>query len=57
MIQNGDLLEEREDPSDIDFMPSSRAKHRAPHNMDVGIQEKPKKKPAVSTTWKKSLPD
>ena len=52
VIQNGDLLEEREDPNDLDFMPSSRAKHRAPRNMDVGIQEKPKKKPAVSTTWK-----
>ena len=57
VIQNGDLLEEREDPNDLDFMPSSRSKHRAPRNMDVGIQEKPKKKPAVLTTWKKSLPE
>ena len=57
MIQNGDLLEECEDPNEFDFMPSSRAKHRAPRNMDVGIQEKLKEKPAVSTTRKKSLPD
>ena len=28
VIQNGDFLEERKDPNDLDFMPSSRAKHR-----------------------------
>ena len=57
MIQNGDLLKECKDPNDLDFMLSSRAKHRAPRNMDVGIQEKTKKKPPVLTTRKKSLPD
>ena len=40
--ENGNLLEEMEDPNDLAFMPSARAKHKAPAH-DIGIQEKPKK--------------
>ena len=42
VIQNGDLLDEGDDPNDMSFMPSACAKHKAPRN-DIGIQEKPKK--------------
>ena len=42
VIQNGDLLDEGDDPNDMAFMPSAHAKHKAPRN-DIGIQEKPKK--------------
>ena len=42
LIENGNLLEEMEDPNDLAFMPSARAKHKAPAH-DIGIQEKPKK--------------
>ena len=30
MIENGNLLDEMEDPEDLAFMPSARAKHKAP---------------------------
>ena len=42
VIQNGDLLDEGDDPNDMAFMPSACAKHKAPRN-DIGIQEKRKK--------------
>ena len=42
VIQNGDLLDEGDDPNDMAFMTSARAKHKALRN-DIGIQEKPKK--------------
>ena len=42
VIQNGDLLDEGDDPNDMVFMPSVHAKHKALRN-DIGIQEKPKK--------------
>ena len=54
VIENGDLLEERDNPDDMGFMPSSRAKHKAPL-YDIGIQEKPnsKKKTGVTKGGKK----
>ena len=42
LIENGNLLEEMEDPNDLAFMPSARAKHKAPAH-DISIQEKPNK--------------
>ena len=57
VIENGDLLEERDNPDEMSFMPSGRAKHKAPL-YDIGIQEKPnsKKKTGVTKGGKK-LPD
>ena len=55
LIENGDILEEREDPEELSFMPSSRAKHKAPV-YDIGIQEKPNKKKLVPKETKK-LPE
>ena len=40
LIENGNLLEEMEDPNDLAFMPSARSKHKAPAH-DINIQEKP----------------
>ena len=60
VIENGDILEERDNPDDMSFMPSSRAKHKAPL-YDIGIQEKPKsrKKTGMTKGGKgvKKLPD
>ena len=42
VIQNGDLLDEGDDPNDMAFMPPACAKLKVPRN-DIGIQEKPKK--------------
>ena len=42
LIENGNLLEEMEDPNDLAFLPSARAKHMTPTH-DIGIQEKPEK--------------
>ena len=56
VIENGDLLEEHEDPEDMEFMPSSWAKHKAPV-YDVGIQEKPKKKKGGVPKKGKKLPE
>ena len=39
VIQNGDLLDEGDDPNDMAFMPSACSKHKTPRN-DIGIQEK-----------------
>ena len=55
VIENGDLLEERDNPDDMGFMPSGRAKHKAPL-YDIGIQEKPTRKKKGSKGGKK-LPD
>ena len=52
LIENGNLLEEMEDPNDLAFMPSARAKHKAPAH-DIGIQEKPKKGSKVPKRGKK----
>ena len=41
VILHGDLLDEVEDPNAKDFMPSLGAKHKAPKNMNIGIQEHP----------------
>ena len=43
-----------EDPDDLAFMPSARAKHKAPAH-DIGIQEKPKKGKKVQKGGKKLL--
>ena len=56
LIEHGDILEEREDPDELSFMPSSRAKHKAPVH-DVGIQEKPKNKKKPVQKQGKKLPD
>ena len=56
VIENGDLLGERHNPEQVTFMPSSRAKHKAPRN-DIGIQEKPKKSKAPKQVTSKKLPD
>ena len=55
VIENGDLLEERDNPDDMGFMPSGRAKHKAPL-YDIGIQEKPKSK-KKGTKGGKKLPE
>ena len=55
VIENGDLLEEGNNPDDLGFMPSACAKHKAPV-YDIGIQEKPKSKKTGSKRGKK-LPD
>ena len=55
VIENGDLLDEREDPDEMLFMPSARAKHKAPKN-DVSIQEK-KNKRKNPPNREKTLPD
>ena len=52
LIENGNLLDEMEDPDDLAFMPLARAKHKAPAH-DIGIQEKPKKKKKVLKRGKK----
>ena len=52
LIENGNLLEEMEDPNDLAFMPSARAKHKAPAH-DIGIQEKPNKGKKVPKGGKK----
>ena len=59
VILHGDLLEEMEDPNEKDFMPSVCAKHRAPRNMDIGIQEHPtkKKQQDKQNKWGKELPN
>ena len=56
VIQNGDLLDEGDDPNDMAFMPSVCAKHKAPRN-DIGIQEKLKKgiKRNVSKQYKSKI--
>ena len=56
VIQNGDLLDEGDDPNDMAFMPSARAKHKALRN-DIGIQEKLKKgiKQNVSKEYKSKI--
>ena len=47
VIWTGDLLEECEKVGDItDFVPSVCAKHHRPKNLNVGIQQRPKKKMA-----------
>ena len=51
VIEHGNLLEEVADPDELSFMPSARAKHKAPKN-DLGIQEKTKQK--KRTKWLKS---
>jgi len=45
VILRGDLTEEKTSENEEDFVPSVRAKHKAPSNFAVGIQERPKKKP------------
>ena len=52
LIENGNLLEEMEDPNDLAFMPSAGAKHKAPAH-DIGIQEKPNKGKKVPKGEKK----
>ena len=52
LIENGNLLEEMEDPNDLAFMPSARAKHKAPTH-DISIQEKPNKGNKVQKGGKK----
>ena len=52
LIENGNLLEEMEDPNDLAFMPSARAKHKAPAH-DISIQEKPNKGKKVPKGGKK----
>ena len=52
LIENGNLLEEIGDPNDLAFMPSARAKHKAPAH-DIGIQEKPNKGKKVPKGGKK----
>ena len=52
LIENENLLEEMEDPNDLAFMPSARAKHKAPTH-DNGIQEKPNKGKKVPKGGKK----
>ena len=52
LIANGNFLEEMEDPNDLAFMPSARAKHKAPAH-DIGIQEKPNKGKKVQKGGKK----
>ena len=52
LIENGNLLDEMEDPDDLAFMPSARAKHKAPAH-DIGIQEKLKKGKKVQKGGKK----
>ena len=52
LIENGNLLEEMEDPNDLAFMPLARAKHKAPAH-DKGIQEKPNKGKKVPKGGKK----
>ena len=52
LFKNGNLLDEMEDPDDLAFMPSARAKHKAPAH-DIGIQEKPKKGKKVQKGGKK----
>ena len=52
LIENGNLLEEMENPNDLAFMPSARAKHKAPAH-DIGIQEKPNKGKKVQKGGKK----
>ena len=43
VILHGDLLEEREKEGENTFVPSVKAKHKAPCDLSVGIQEQPKK--------------
>ena len=59
VILHRDLLEEIEDSNEKYFMPSVHAKHRAPCNMDIGIQECPtKKKPEHNgNKWGKEMPN
>ena len=49
VIETSDLLDEQKYPEERSFMPSARAKHKAP-KYDIGIQEKiPKKKRATKS--------
>ena len=52
LIENGNFLEETDDPNDLAFVPSARAKHKAPA-YDIGIQEKPNKGKKVPKGGKK----
>ena len=56
VILHGDLLDEVKDPNAKDFMPSVRAKHKAPRNMNIGIQERPPTKSQTKCQGKK-MPD
>ena len=56
VILHGDLLDEVEDPNAKDFMPSLHAKHKAPKNMNIGIQECPPKKSNTKSVGQK-MPD
>ena len=56
VILHGDLLDEVKDQNAKDFMPSVRAKHKAPKNMNIGIQEHPPKKSNTKRVGKK-MPD
>ena len=56
VILHGDLLDEVKDPNAKDFMPSLHAKHKAPKNMNIGIQEHPPKKSNTKRVRKK-MPD
>ena len=50
------MLDEVEDPNAKAFMPSVCAKHKAPKNMNIGIQEHPPNKPNTKRIGKK-MPD
>ena len=52
LIENGNLLDEMEDPDDLAFMPLARANHNSPAH-DIGIQEKQKKEKKVQKGGKK----
>ena len=55
VIKHGNLLEEVADLDELSFMPSARAKHKAPKN-DLGIQEKTKQKKMTKDKVAKELP-
>ena len=55
VIEHGNLFEEVADQDELSFMPSARAKHKAPKN-DLGIQEKTKQKKTTKDKVAKELP-
>ena len=44
MIENGNIIAERDDDNSSDFVPSVKAKHRPPNTLTGAPQERPKKK-------------
>ena len=49
LILNGDILDERDDEEEYDFVPSKSAKHRPPKNLKKVPQERPNNKVKVKS--------